>query len=209
MSARQWQVSQWGVTLVQTLLPGIHVGTTLKYLRGTVRTGVVGAGLSDAAFVDAAEVLSGGDGEGHFDLDVGLLGVVGPVRIGMLARNLREADFGPQGPRVPRQVRLGAALDIAAVGGPALMVSVDADTKTYASTTGDRRVLAAGVEQWLAGRRVGLRAGIRQNRAGARELVFTAGGSVRVGETWHLDGFIVRGRDTDERGWGLATRVSY
>ena len=97
-----WQVSQWGVTLVQTLLPGVHAGITLKHLRGTVRTGTADAGLSDEALLDVAEALSGGERTNRFDFDVGVLAVAGPVRLGALLRNLREPAFGLGGPRLPR-----------------------------------------------------------------------------------------------------------
>jgi hypothetical protein len=204
-----WQVSQWGVTLVQTLLPGVHAGATLKYMRGTVRTGVAPDGADDAAGLDVAEALTDGDRQSRFDLDLGVLAVAGPVRVGVLARHLREPDFGAAGPRFDRQVRVGAAFDAAAVGGPELVLSVDTDVRAYASATGERRVVAAGVEQWLAGRRVGLRAGVRRNRAGAREQVYTAGASVRVTDALYLDGWLARGRDDAHRAWGVATRVTY
>ena len=110
--------------------------------------------------------------------------------------------FGAAGPRFDRQVRVGAAIDAAAAGGPALVVSVDADLRTYVAPSGERRVVAAGVEQWLAGRRVGL-------RAGTREQVYTAGGSVRLTSALYLDGYLVRGRDRAGSAWGIATRVSY
>lgn len=140
---------------------------------------------------------------------MGVLAVAGPVRLGALLRNLREPAFGLGGLRLPRQLRLGAAYDAAAAGGPALVVSFDADVRAYAAPTGERRIVAAGVEQWLGGRQVGVRAGVRQNRVGDRERVFTAGASVRLGGSLYVDGYIVRGRETGERGWGLATRVSY
>jgi len=205
---RYWQVSQWSATFVQTLLTGVHAGTTLKYLRGTVRQGLAGAGLDDDALLDAAGDLSGGERDGRFDLDVGVLATGGPVRVGVLVKNLREPDFGPAGPQLPRQVRIGAAVDAAAAGGPALVVSVDADARTYATASGERRVVAAGAEQWLAGRRVGVRGGIRQNRAGRRERVYTAGASVRLSRSSFVDGFVAGG-DTDGQAWGLALRVSY
>jgi hypothetical protein len=206
---RHWQVSQWGATIVQTLLPGVHAGATLKYMRGTVRTGEAAAGLDEDARLDLAEALTDGDRQARFDLDVGVLAVAGPLRVGALVRHIREPEFGADGPRFDRQVRLGAAFDAAAVGGPGLVVSVDADARTYASPTGARRVVAAGVEQWLGGRRVGLRAGVRRNRAGAREQVYTAGASLRLSDALYLDGWLARGRDDAHRGWGVATRVSY
>src|SRR3954462_2561320 len=39
VSVRSLSVSELGLTVVQSILPGIHVGATLKYLRGTLRAG--------------------------------------------------------------------------------------------------------------------------------------------------------------------------
>jgi hypothetical protein len=204
-----WQVSQWGATIVQTLLPGVHAGATLKYVRGTVRVGQPEAGAGEDARLDVAEGLTDGDHRSRFDLDAGVLAVAGPVRVGAVVRHLREPDFGAAGPRFDRQVRVGAAFDAAAIGGPGLVVAVDADTRTYGSPTGERRMVAAGVEQWLAGRRVGLRAGARRNQTGAREQAYSAGASVRLTDALYVDGYLERGRGGAPRGWGIATRVSY
>ena len=76
---------------------------------------------------------------------------------------------------LPRQTRVGAAIDAAKAGGPPLILAIDADVRTYATGSGDRRVVALGAEQWLAGKRVGIRAGARFNRVGARERATTAG----------------------------------
>ncbi len=204
-----WQVSQWGVTLVQTLLPGVHAGTTLKYLRRIVRYGTVPPAVGFKDRLDAAEGLEGGERASRFDLDVGLLAVMGPVRLGTVVRRLLEPEFPAGEPSLPRQARIGAAYDPAFVGGPPVVLSFDADLRTYRSATGERRVVAAGVEQWLMERRLGLRAGIRQNTAGDRERAYTAGASVRLAGTSYVDGYVVRGRAFGERGWGLAMRVSY
>lgn len=187
--ARSLAASQLGVTLLRTLFSGVHAGTTLKYLRGTPR---------------------GGDAEGRFDLDAGVLAVAGSLRLGAVVRNMTEPEFGDVDPiRLQRQVRVGAAFSPEDATGIPLTVGLDADVKVYASTYGDRRVVAVGAEQWLAAKRVGIRGGGRFNTAGARERSATAGVSVLVRSALFLDGHVIRGGSADERGWGVSARVSF
>ncbi|MBM3817408.1 MAG: hypothetical protein FJW14_00125 [Acidimicrobiia bacterium] len=186
LPARSLSASQLGVTLVQTLTPGVHAGTTLKYVRGTV-----------------------GEGATHnrFDADVGVLAVAGPVRLGAVVRNVGQPEF--EDFRLPRQVRAGAAFDAErATGGP-LTVAVDADLRSYDAGGGDRRVVAAGIERWFQARRFGIRAGGRFNMVGRRERSATGGASVAVRSGVFVDGYAVKGGAADEEGWGLAARVSF
>jgi hypothetical protein len=215
-------LSQLGVTIVRTLISGVHVGTTLKHVRGTVRSGpfdrVVESAASLSAALEQGDALEGGEAENRFDLDVGLIAVAGPLRLGAVVRNVREPEFFTSGDapdalatgmRLPRQVRLGAAFDGAAVGSIPLTVAVDADLQTYVTTSGERRMIALGVEQWILGRRLGVRVGGRVNTRGARERVATGGLTVAAGGGLYLDGYAVRGGTEEERGWGLATRISF
>jgi hypothetical protein len=208
---RSLAAGQLGVTLVHTIFPGVHAGTTLKYLRGTVRQGRIDGSASEV--LEFGEELEGGGAENHFDLDVGVLATAGALRLGGVVRNLRQpefgADAGPAGMRLERQVRVGAAFDPEDATGVPLTIAFDADVKTYSAGQSDRRVIAVGAEQWLASRRVGVRAGGRFNRVGARERSATAGASVMVRSGTFVDGYLVRGDSADERGWGLTARVSF
>ena len=207
--ARLWSASQVGVTLVQTLLPGVHSGTTFKYVRGTLRSAPDTAGATPSDRLDVGENLEGGNAEHAFDLDIGVLATAGPVRLGGLVRNVRRPTFGDGTFVLPRQWRVGAAVDVEKAGGPPLMIAIDADIRTYAATAGDRRVVAVGLEQWLFGRRVGIRGGARMNRVGAEERAFTGGASVALRSGFFVDGHVVRGGSPEERGWGAAARVSF
>jgi hypothetical protein len=111
--------------------------------------------------------------------------------------------------RLPRQVRLGAAFDAEKVSALPLMLSLDADVRTYATATGDRKVVAVGAEQWLFGHRFGLRGGGRFNTVGGRERAATVGASVAVRSGLYLEGHLVTGGSDDERGWGADARVSF
>ena len=190
---RSLAANQLGVTILRTLIPGVHAGTTLKYLRGT---------------------LEGGRAESRFDLDVGVLAVAGPVRLGGAVRNVREPEFGAEGPaepgiRLPRQVRVGAAFAPEEATGVPLTVALDADVRSYSAGTGERRVVAIGAEQWVASKRVGIRGGGRFNTVGERERSATAGLSVSLRPGMFVDGHVVRGGSADDRGWGVAARVSF
>lgn len=206
---RSVPATQLGVTLVHTVIEGIHVGTTLKYVRGKVLD-AVGDG-SPGDLLDVGEGLEGGDSGGTFDLDTGVLAVAGAIRVGVVGRNLRHAALGARGAqvRLPRQVRAGAAFDGGAIGLSPLTIAVDADLRRYDAPAGARRVIAIGAEQWFAGRRVAVRGGGRLNTAGAEEHAGTLGTSVSVRAGLYVDAHAVLGGASDEQGWGVAARVSF
>jgi hypothetical protein len=203
---RSLSVGQLGATLVHTLVPGVHAGTTLKYLRGTVLSARDDGLLDPSDLLDRGEDLGGGDTAGQFDLDIGVLAIAGPVRVGAVVRNLRAPAFGEV--HLPRQIRVGAAVDAEAAGGVPLILAVDADVKAYDASVGDRRVIAMGGEQWLFARRLGVRAGARFNSAGPRDKAATGGVTVAPRPGLYLDGHVVRGAGS-EQGWGIAARVSF
>ena len=214
---RSLSASQLGVTLVRTITQGVHVGTTLKYVRGTLDVGIGDSRTDASDLLNAGESLDGGTAENHFDLDLGVLGVAGPFRIGALVRNVMEPEFGsaalvPGDPdsrvRLPRQARVGIAFD-ADDSTRRPSVALDGDVLPYDTPTGARQVLALGAEQWFLARRIGVRAGGRFNTRGAQELAVTVGASVAVRWGLLLDGHAVAGGADGEQGWGLAARVSF
>ena len=116
---RSLSASQLGVTLVRTLSPGVHTGTTLKYVRGTLRHGREDSLASPSDLLALGDDYDGGETQGRFDLDVGLLAVAGSVRLGAVVKNLREPEFDapgltPDAPPnrlvMPRQMRVGVGL---------------------------------------------------------------------------------------------------
>ena len=201
--------SQFGATLVHTVASGVHVGTTLKYVRAkglaSEITGPETATVSQ--WLDLADDVSSGDVQNGFDLDLGVLAVRGPIRLGGVLRNLREMELGPV--KLPRQARVGVAFDASAVSTRPLMVAMDVDVLAYETPFGDRRVIAVGAEGWGFERRLGFRAGARFNTTGAEEQAYTAGASVAVRSGMFVDGYGVYGGADDERGWGIAARVSF
>jgi hypothetical protein len=186
VAVRSLAASQLGVTLVQTIISGVHTGATLKYLRAAPE---------------------GGETDQSVDLDLGVLATAGAVRLGARMRNVAEPTIGTA--RLERQTRVGVALDAEAAGGAPLTVAIDVDVDAYATASGMRRVVAFGAEHWLWDRRLGLRGGGRMNRAGARDRSATAGASVAIRAGVYVDGHVVGGGAADERGWGVAARVSF
>ena len=207
-TVRSLAVTQFGATFIQTLSPGIHAATTLKYVRGTARIGMAAALTFDVGErLDEGDDLAGGGSEGRFDVDAGVLAVAGPFRLGVTGRNLGAPKFGEI--EMPRQVRAGVAFDASRRTGVPLVVAVDVDVRKYQTATGDRRVVAAGAERWFRERRLGIRAGARINSVGGGDPVATVGASWAVRPGAYADGYVARGGDAAERGWGVAMRVSF
>ena len=206
---RSVSAHQVGGTLVHTIVSGLHVGTTLKYVRANGSSGDVPG--QDSFIVsdwfDAAEEVGLGEAHNGFDLDIGALAVRGPIRFGGVVRNLLETELGMV--EIPRQARVGAAFDASEVSTRTLLVAVDADVVAYPTVSGDRRVVAAGAEGWMFERRLGLRGGARFNTAVAEEQAFAVGASVRVMSRMYVDGHVVFGGTGDEHGWGIAVRASF
>jgi hypothetical protein len=211
---RSLAAGQLGVTVLRTIFSGIHAGTTLKYVRGTVRGARESGALRPSELLDRGDALEGGEAESRFDLDLGLLAVAGPIRLGGAVRNVLEPEFGGEvagqpGMRLPRQIRVGGAFSSEDTTGVPLTVALDADLRAYPSSTGDRRVIALGAEHWVGSKRVGIRGGGRFNTTGARERSATAGVSVLVRSGTFVDAHAVRGGSSDDRGWGVAARISF
>ena len=203
---RSLAASHLGVTVVQTLLPGVHAGATLKYVRGAVHSAREDSLEAPGVLLDRGEELDTGVRSGDFGIDVGLLAVAGVVRIGARMGNVREPDVG--GIRMQRQTRVGIAIDPEPVTGLPLTVAFDADVAEYDSMTGTRRMLALGAEQWLFAKRLGLRGGGRVNTTGARERVGTAGASVSLRLGMFVDAHVGRG-SAHEAGWSVTARMSF
>jgi hypothetical protein len=206
---RSLSASQLGATFAHTLIAGLQVGTTLKYVRasGLASDMVTPAAAGPSQVLEQAASLDGGSAEGAFDLDVGVLVFQGPVRVGGVVRNILEPVLS--GVTMSRMVRVGAAYEDLKVVTVPLTLSVDADLLTYGTTSGDRRVVAIGGEGWTNGRRLGIRAGARFNLVGAQERVFTTGASVAIRTGLYVDGQLAYGGASDEAGWGVAARASF
>ncbi len=197
-------ISQYGVTVGQSVTDGFVVATTLKLLRsGQIREHDSTGGLGAAVALDIPVAT-------RFDVDLGVMASFGPLRVGGTLRNLTTPEFGGGGGdlRLDRQVRLGAALVGDRLPWP-VNLAVDVDLTEIDTALGDVRHTAAGAEGWLWGRRLGVRGGISVNTAGAGGESASGGLSVMLQSGLHLEGSLTRGSDPSREGWSVGLSVSF
>jgi hypothetical protein len=190
------------LALVQTIVPGVVVGSALKLVRGSAAEGGAPVGApSGTADLDRRA-------SSRFDADLGVMAGTRRIRVGLVARNLRQPGFEtPQGTRLAlqRQVRAGVAW----LATDALTLALDADLTRSVAAPGDTRNLAAGAEAWWWDRRLGTRAGARVDTAGAGRPVGTAGVSAGLARWVWVEGQISRGGPAADRSWGVALRAGF
>lgn len=203
--AQRFSTRQYGATVLQTLTEGLVIGTTLKYVRGTVASGpAVEATASDA--LDAGADRDGVT-RGTFDLDASVMFDARVFRLGWTMRNLRSPRFeGPAGTAIEleRQSRVGLAI----LPADGLIFAVDLDVKTVDLPTGPSRMLALGAEH-VVSPRFAIRGGARWNLEGTRSPVGSLGASIALKPGTWLDGHMTHGRARGERGFGLALRAGW
>lgn len=202
VSLARLRTSHVGVTLVQTLIDGLHLGATLKYVHGVAGTGSAPPDIDDPLSQASALVGTGGRA---FDVDLGLMADLGRVRAGLTARNLLEPGFDtPRGDTLSlsRQVRAGVAVFPSST----LSLAADADLTRSFDRLGERRSLAFGAEQRLLRERLGVRGGVRLSTAGAARPTVTAGASGALRTGVYADAYVavgVGGQATSGGGVGL------
>jgi hypothetical protein len=205
LEAHRFSTKHYGATVLQTLVEGVVIGTTLKYVRGTVATGpaleaTVGEALDAGADRD-------GVSSGAFDLDAGVMFDGRVFRLGWTMRNLRSPRFeGPAGTAIElkRQSRVGLSIFPA----DGLIFAVDLDVSTADLLTGPQRMLAMGAEH-LFSPRFAVRGGARWNLEGERTTVGSVGASIALKPGTWLDGHFTHGRARGERGFGFALRAGW
>ncbi len=207
--ARSLVTHNVAISGAQFAFPGVSFGTSLRYVRGV-------AGVRPPPPGAAAATLAGGNlpfdalGQHTFDLDAGVLAGTDTLRVGLVARNLRQPHLDTPGGgsiRLDRHIRAGLAVH----AGAGLLVSVDLDlTRSGPDAAGGaRRNAAAGAERWF-GRWFALRGGARVNlEAEDPRVVGAFGISVALMSGVYLDGQLTGGHDSPERGWGVAARVGF
>ena len=195
-----------GATLVQSLAPGIAVGTTLRFVHGLAAAAVVPDADRDALLKVASELQT--TGTDKFDADVGVIAGSGHVKMGFTMRNLLAPSFNVRGISVPltleRQARVGVA--VTPVDGWA--VAADFDITSNPSPEGDVRSIAVGTEGRLE-RKVMVRSGFRFSTTGSARPSVAAGGSYSVAGPFLIDAQATWGSDAATRGWGISGRLVY
>jgi hypothetical protein len=202
-----------GATLVQSVFPGVSVGTTLKLVRGiAASTSVVAGSPSEALRHENADLL--GRATNTFDLDVGLMATGGPLKAGFTVRNVREPRFEAAGNggelRLERQARAGVSYAVSTNW----VAAADVDLLRTHDAFGERRDLAAGVEG-RPHRRVLARTGVSLNTLSDDELenggrtAYSVGASYAAKASVFIDGYFTGGDGRAGRHWGLAARFVY
>lgn len=185
LDVRSLEVSQFGVTVGQSVGGHLVLGSTLKLLRAA--------------------------GETEGGLDLGAMAAVGVTRIGVMVRNLREPSFGSGDLEMTlgRQVRAGVAVTSLGRATIPATVTVDADLLDVATAAGDERRIGVGAELWTPRRSVGVRGGYSASTIGARRPAPAVGLSLALTHGVYADGQLTRGSDPLRRGWGVAVRFTY
>ena len=193
MQIRTLTTTNIGVTVVQTIVPGLVIGSTARVVSGGI---------------DGLESRTTGD------LDAGAIVSAWHMRFGLTARNLTEPEFEGGGGkvRVKRQFRIGAALAPRSlptgVHGP-FTLAFDADLTATPDIRGDRRAAAAGGEYWLVTGAVGLRAGVRWTTSGQSDRAFSGGFTLKLPRSIHVEGQATRWDSTEETEWNVGARVTF
>jgi hypothetical protein len=203
-------VHSLGSTFVQSIAPGISVGTTGKLVRGIAARGAVD-GISRDDLLDEGGAIVG-RATNKFDVDLGVMAVFGVLKAGLTVRNLTEPSFDFAGDagsiRLKRQARAGIAVSPYA----GWLADVDVDVTRNEGPFGDRREMAIGGEGHVI-RRGFFRGGYRFNtlsgQAGGRAGAFSFGGSYAVKGAVLIDAQYTNGTDLEGHGWGVGARFVY
>lgn len=196
---------EFGATVLQSLVQGLVVGSTLKYVRGGFATANTAGSTVEDALEAAADLEM--DSRGTFDFDVGVMADMVKVRVGVVLKNLNPPTFtDPAGFAISfdRHARLGVA--VLPVSGVTLAMDVDLDTVDLRD--GLRRNFALGADSRLASW-LFARGGVRWSLTGARRLVASAGASVAIRRNYWIDGYASHGAEETARGFGVAFRAAY
>lgn len=202
----------FGVSFAQSLGDAVVVGTTTRVIRG----GMAWAPGDPAAGAGKAfDAVPGGPRRWttRGDLDAGIRVRLARLRLGLSARNLGAPEFaGDDGQiwRLDRRVRAGVAVvaDAGRAGRQAWVVAADADLTRDDQAPGTWRGAGAGVERWLAGRRVAVRGGVEASTSGPARATATAGLSLAVPGGLFVEVAAAAGAE-QRRGWSLGAHVMF
>jgi hypothetical protein len=173
-------------------------------MRGSVAT-VNAAGLTAEDAIEAGKNVDA-DSSGAFDFDVGMMLDMEKVRVGLTARNLREPTFGLNA-ETPMQLRRQVRAGVAVLPGAGVTLAMDVDLDTVDLRGDLRQIIAIGGEAH-AGARLAFRGGVRWDLKGDRRPVGTLGMSLALNAGLQLEGFVMRGRLDEDRGFGFGLRAA-
>ena len=205
VSGQALRVSHVGVTILQSLLDDVVVGSTLRVMRGGLATDGVGGATSGEALDRVADLPH--DSQTTFDIDLGLMASAPRLRLGLALKNLRSVVFSEVAGNaisLPRQARIGLAV----LPADGVTLAMDLDLNTVDLMGDLRRMFAVGGEAAI-GRRLQLRSGVRWNVADEWHTVGAVGASVSLRRGFWVDGHYSLGRDDESREWGVALRAGF
>lgn len=195
-----------GATLLQSIVPGIAVGATLKLVRGSASSVVQPDGDRDALLEDGGDLV--GKASTKFDADLGVMASAGRIKAGLTLRNVTEPNFETAGRgtalKLERQARAG--LSVMPIVG--LLVAADLDLTRTPGPIGAVRNLAAGAEARIA-RKHYVRGGVRLNTAGERATAVSVGASYAATSALLVEAQVTAGSAQTHRGWGISARLGY
>ena len=195
-----------GLTLVQSLVQGVAIGTTLKVVHGDIATSLVPDGNRDDRLDQAARLST--EGTDKFDADIGVMAGGGRLKLGLTVRNLTEPSFTITGTsdrlRLERQARTGVAVSFA----EGWAAAADFDLTKNGPPDNPYRSFAAGTEGRLT-KKIFVRSGFHLSTTGKARPSLSAGGAYAVLSAVWIDGQATWGGDNADRGWGVAARVAY
>jgi hypothetical protein len=179
-------LSQFGITVGQSISPHLTVATTAK--------------------------LVSAQGDTRADLDVGAMAVFGVARLGLTVRDVRSPTFGTgvDALDLERRARAGAALVASGSGWlEGLVLAVDADLNVTHVAGREERDVAGGVETWWFGRRIGVRGGGGTNAATGGGSFGAFGVTVVPYPRLNIEGAVTRGSDFARDRWSFGLRLTF
>jgi hypothetical protein len=91
----------------------------------------------------------------------------------------------------------------------AVTVAADIDLTRTATVNGDVRRFGAGIETWLAKRRLGARTGVSVNTTGARNATGSVGVSLAGPSGLFLDAALLFGGDLARKGLNVGASMTF
>jgi hypothetical protein len=179
-------VSQFGATFGQSITQPVVVATTVKLVNA--------------------------QGDTQADLDVGVMGTFGPVRLGLAVRDLRNPAYGSGSGAIElgRRARAGGSIAAASRGAlDRLTVAFDADLNASSTGGHQEQDVTVGVEAWCLGERLGLRGGAGTNVATGGGSFGAFGVSVMPYPRVNIEGAVTKGSDFARDRWTLGLRVTF
>jgi hypothetical protein len=201
-------LSQFGITVGQSLGEHLVLASTVKFVRAGAASRSSDAG--DGRLSDASDLDTGS--ESKTDFDVGAMVAYGAVRFGVAVKHLFEPEFddAASGFELKRQARAGVAWVSGERGRfDGLTAALDVDVTRTPTVGGDVRHLAAGLEAWIARRRVGVRSGLSVDTAGPLRTTGSIGGTFGGWYGLFLNGAWMFGSEDARNGWSTSLSVTF